>query len=69
MVTKGYIVIGWYFKGGMIMKKGILWHGTNATLFKSYSDARNAIKRSKTYAKKNRYDWDIVSCEIQRVVS
>jgi len=69
MVTKGYIVIGGYFKKGMIMKKGILWYGSNATLFKSYSDARNAIKRSKTYAKKNRYGWDIESCKIQRVVS
>jgi len=46
----------------------ILWNN-NPTLFKTYDEARSAIKRTETYAKKNKMPWlDYWYARIRRAV-
>lgn len=41
---------------GQLGFENILWNST-PTLFKTYDKARNAIRRTQTYAKKNEMPW------------
>ena len=68
-MKKYYIVVYWDRKGnidhfGGLGSENILWND-DPTLFKTYEDARNAIKRTRTYAKKNKMPWD---ARIQKAV-
>lgn len=41
---------------------GVLWRstaGTGVTLFRTYDDARNAIKRTATHAQRRGYMWSV----------
>lgn len=57
-----YIVVYWDYMGrinhfGELGSENILWNG-NPTLFDTYEAARNAIKRTITYGKRNNLSWD-----------
>jgi hypothetical protein len=53
----GYIVVPSYGYNPVYLQEGVLWFGGRATLFSTYQAARNAVRRTKTYAKKNKYPW------------
>lgn len=55
-------------KGDYEDVKNILVHGDIASVFDSYSTARDAIARSKRYADANGFPWRVEKFKIMRVV-
>lgn len=53
-----YIVMRTRVRSVLGLVDGILWYCPYNTLFRDYEDARNAVRRTKRYAKAQSYDWD-----------
>ena len=55
-------IVGYIVKGPIGLKaigdNNVLWFNSPASLFATYNDARQAIRRTLTYAKKNGYNND-----------
>lgn len=66
-----YIITGWNgFDSIMFLDKkegNILWHHTYGTLFPTYQSARNALDRTKRFAKRSAHAWELDKCKIIKV--
>ena len=66
-MTVGYIVVN-ENEIALELVEGVLWMGMTVTLFPNYEMARKAMRRTRTYAIRNRYEWGREN-SIRRVTS